>query len=474
MNTQPDFTNLANQGGERILARPVAEGDVEAFDALLDQRHYLGACRASGDFLRQAVYVDGKLAALLAWGPACYALKDRDLWIGWSAQQRVERLKLVVQNRRFLVLSDKGAAPNLASMAMGAALRSLPASWSGRFGYRPLLAESFTDPELYAGTCYKASNWEPAGFSAGYSRHRADFYIPNDRPKRLWLRPLDPQAKAILRSSALPGGFEAAACAAPSGTLPLKAAQVGSLRDALAEVPDPRRSNARFRIGAVLTIASMALMAGRRDIAEIHRYASKLTQPQRRGLMLPLKKGTGAFLQVPGYSVFREVLMRVDPEAFAAALSRWLQAKAGELPAALALDGKMVRDHVGLVTLADHDDGAPHAAAVYDQKEGTERCELKAAQELLARCGLDGRTVTADALHCQKETARIVAEKGGEYLLQIKGNQPGLLARAEALDRAAPPFSSEPAPPAAEWSCAGSAPTTSSPTPRACPTPARS
>jgi hypothetical protein len=58
------------------------------------------------------------------------------------------------------------------------------------FGYRPLLAESFTDPEACAGTCYKASNWEPVGFSAGYRHHRADFYVPNERPKKRWLYPL--------------------------------------------------------------------------------------------------------------------------------------------------------------------------------------------------------------------------------------------------------------------------------------------
>jgi predicted transposase YbfD/YdcC len=47
---------------------------------------------------------------------------------------------------------------------------------------------------------------------------------------------------------------------------------------------------------------------------------------------------------------------------------------------------------------------------------------------------LDGKIVTADALHCQKATARPIVEKGGEYLLQIKGNQPGLLAQAQACD----------------------------------------
>src|SRR5882762_171391 len=88
------------------------------FDAQLATHHYLGAGRPVGDYLRQIVEQDGHAVALLVWGPSCYALKDRDRWIGWSASQRVVRLKLVVQNRRFLVLVAQGQSPNLASQTM--------------------------------------------------------------------------------------------------------------------------------------------------------------------------------------------------------------------------------------------------------------------------------------------------------------------------------------------------------------------
>src|SRR5512135_2461503 len=187
-----------------VSVRIPPDAEVAWFDGLLADKHYLGAGRPVGDYLRQVVEVDGKAVALLVWGPACYALKDRDQWISWSTIQRLERLKLIVQNRRFLVLADKGQSPNLASQAMGAALRALPGQWLERFGYRPLLAESFTDPEAYAGTCYKASNWEAAGKSAGHSRHRADFYVPNDRPKKLWLKSLGPQGREQLSALEVP------------------------------------------------------------------------------------------------------------------------------------------------------------------------------------------------------------------------------------------------------------------------------
>lgn len=418
-----------------VVVRVACGDEVRWFDGVLADHHYLGAGRSVGDYLRQVVELDGKPVALLVWGPACYALKDRDLWISWSASQRLERLKLIVQNRRFLVLAAKGQSPNLASQAMGAALRALPEQWREQFGYRPLLAESFTDPEAYAGTCYKASNWEAVGYSAGYSRHRADFYIPNQRPKRLWLRPLVADARQRLRSVQLPEDCQAGLVAAPSGTLPVNAEQLGSLLDVFRKGPDPREANTRYRIGPVLTLIAMALLAGRREIAEIARFATTLSQPQRRRLCLPLKKGTRAFHEVPGYGVFYQVLTRMDPEAFAALLNHWLQTRAGTLPQALAMDGKMIRDHIGLLTLAQHEDGAPQAVSVYDQKEGTPRCEQTAAAALLKKLpSLDGKMITADPLHCQRGQARTIVEKGGEYLVQIKGNQPNLLQQAVALD----------------------------------------
>jgi hypothetical protein len=429
----PSFNKA--EPGAAIRVRVAAPGEHAWFDQQMADHHYLGAGRPVGDYLRQIVEVLGRPAALLVWGPACYALKDRDRWIGWSANHRIERLKLVVQNRRFLILAEKGASPNLASQTMGAALRLLPAQWQQGFGYRPLLAETFTDPEAYAGTCYKASNWEPVGFSAGYRRQRADFYIPNERPKKLWLYPLGPNAQARLRAVHVPEDCRAGLGATPSGTLPVPTAEVDSLLDVFRHAPDPRDDNTRYRIGPVLTLIALALLAGRREIAEIARFATTLTQPQRRRLNLPRKQGTRGFYQVPGYGVFYQVLTRMDSEAFARLLTGWLQARAGRLPAALALDGKMIRDHIGLLTLAQHEDGAPQAVAVYDQKENTPRCEQTAAAALLEKLpALDEKLITADPLHCQRAHARTIVERGGDYLFQIKGNQPKLLAQAKKRD----------------------------------------
>jgi hypothetical protein len=460
-------------GGPTLTVRLAGEHETQWFDGQLSQHHYLGSGRVVGDYLRQIVELEGQPAGLLVWGPACYALKDRDLWIGWSACQRVERLKLIVQNRRFLLLRAKGQAPNLASQVMGAALRALPACWQERFGYTPLLAETFTDPEAHAGTCYKASNWEPVGWSAGYSRHRADFYVANERPKRLWLRALVAEAKQHLRAVELPPQCRAGLRAAPAGQLPIKAQQMDSLEQVFAQAPDPRDSNTQYRLGPVLTIVALALLAGRREIAEIARFAKSLSQAQRRRLGLPLKKGTRGFYKVPGYSVFYEVLTRLDPEAFASRLNGWLQQHAGSLPQALAMDGKMIRDHIGLLTLAQHEDGAPQAIAIYDQKEGTERCEQTAAAAVLEKLpALDGKMITADPLHCQRKLGRVIVEKGGDYLLQIKGNQPHLLRKAKQLDALKDtPFLPIPNPDTDEWTPGTCTPSPSNRWPPTSPTP---
>ena len=87
----------------------------------------LGSLPSVGDFLRQVVVREGRWVALLVWGPAALKLKDRERWIGWNPALAAGRLKLIVQNRRYLLLHEKGAEPNLASAALAAACRALPA-----------------------------------------------------------------------------------------------------------------------------------------------------------------------------------------------------------------------------------------------------------------------------------------------------------------------------------------------------------
>lgn len=412
------------------VVRPEQE---KRFDQLLGQYHYLGETHPVGDFLRQVAIWNGEWVGLLAWGSACYALKDRDAYIGWTPTLRAERQKLVVQNRRFALLCEKGSAPNLASRILGAALKALPEQWEAYFGYVPLLAETFTDMEAFEGTCYKAAGWEPLGRTRGFSRHRADFFVPNARPKKLWVKKLRNNALDLLRAPELPPAHRTGAGSNAHGVMPLRQAQMESLHERLCRVRDPRTANRVFHIGAVLAIVCMALLSGHRDVSQIVRFGWRLTQAQRKSLGLP-RKGAKRFWRVPGYKVYYNLLSKLDPEVLAEALSEWLRTHRGSLPVSLALDGKMVRETIGLVCLVDHESGVPHAMACMSMKEGEgDRCELKTAQKLVqALPDLNHQLVTADALHCQAATAQAIVIKGGDFLLQVKDNQKTVRALAEA------------------------------------------
>ena len=142
---------------------------------MIHKHDFLGAGREAGDRLCQFVLEGGQVVAVLIWCAAAWHLKDRDTIIGWDPVTRSQRLKLVVQLRRFLV-PEKSRRPNLASQCLGLALRELPAQWHAQHSYRPLLAESFSDPELHAGTVCRATNWTYIGDTQGFSQDHADYY----------------------------------------------------------------------------------------------------------------------------------------------------------------------------------------------------------------------------------------------------------------------------------------------------------
>lgn len=413
---------------------------IARFDRLLGEHHELGATPSVGDFLRQEAWMGGEPVALLAWGPAALRLKDREEWIGWTPRLKKERLKLVVQNRRFCLLGAKGEHPNRASQVLAAAVRALPGQWAEAFGYRPAVAESFTDWDTQEGTSYKASGWEAVGKTAGYGRHRADYYVQHGRPKRLWMKDLPGGGRGVLCAPTLPETM-AKGVVSGHGTLAVPTGQLRSLCETLRAVPDPRGKATHYRIGPVLSIVAMALLSGRRDVAGIHRFGRSLDQKQRARLGLPMKKGR-RFYKAPAYKVYYEVLRRLDLDAFARVLSTWLQDRAGELPGALGMDGKMVRDTIGVLSLVEHDTGIPVAMAPMRSKDDAHPAsELKVAQRQIGEIeDLHGRVVSADALHTQKDTARVIVERNGEYLLQIKKNQRGILRYARALAKSHPPF----------------------------------
>jgi len=418
------------------VVEAVSDADVRRFNECLAREHYLGPRPPTGNTIRQVVTCCGEWVALLMWNAAARRLKPREQWIGWDAAKRSSRLKLVAQNSRFLVLSEQ-RQPNLASAAMGAACQALDAQWRARYGYAPVLAESFTDPERFKGTCYRASGWFDAGESAGYGRDYKDYYLDLDHPKVLWLKALAPDAREVLCAARLPEELAVAVTRVQERPLPLSAKLAESLLDAMASVPDNRRCNRSIPIGPMLTIIVLAMMCGERDLSGIHRYAQQLKQEQRRRLCLPRNRNHPALRKVPSYNAFYKVLKRIDLTGLATTLNRWYQAHLDELPPALAMDGKFIGEVCGTLNLVSQQDGRPVVSVAIPGKGH----EVWAGREAIREIGdLGGAVVSADALHDNRESAATVIAANGEYFLKVKGNQKTMRTQAEHKHRKLAPL----------------------------------
>lgn len=406
-----------------LTVRVLEEHEHEQASALLEQQHYLGDC-PSGRQLIQVVEYQGHWVALLDWGPACWKLADRELYIGWTAQQRAQRLALIVQNRRFLVLGQK-RMPNLASRSLGLALKALPQDWENRYGYRPLMAETFTDIEQFEGTCYKATNWKALGLTKGFERHRADYFRKHDRPKKLWIKSLNRNGQRILTAMDVPRAYRCALNEdTPERDLALNKGQMQNLRVHFQQhFKDPRRPNRTFFASSLLVFTAMALFAGRDTITSIQRYGNLLTQQQRRWLDFPVKKNT-SIRKVPSWRALHNFLTQIDPQTFAECLNLWLNANLGTLPRALAVDGKWIRDRALSLCLSDHETGAPVAIGFATKgcksEENKRRGEQSIALELYRKTNLEEATITGDALNNNKAQAHAIQKAGGDYFLQLK------------------------------------------------------
>jgi hypothetical protein len=140
------------------------------YRGMMEQHHPLGGgplCGAQQRYLIRSPVV-GWLGAV-AFSAAAWQLKARDEWISWCAHARRSNLSRVVANSRFLILPSISVA-NLASHVLALAATRVRADWPQRYGYAPVLLESFVDERRFAGTVYKAANWQRLGESAGRGR----------------------------------------------------------------------------------------------------------------------------------------------------------------------------------------------------------------------------------------------------------------------------------------------------------------
>lgn len=136
------------------------------FNALIEEHHYLGYTQPVGEHLKYLVYAGGRPVAGLAWSSAPRHLEPRDRFIGWSAAARRRNIRFVAYNTRFLI-APWVEVRHLASHLLGRMVRRLSADWEQLYGHPIYFAETFVDPERFAGTCYRAANWVHLGRTTG-------------------------------------------------------------------------------------------------------------------------------------------------------------------------------------------------------------------------------------------------------------------------------------------------------------------
>jgi hypothetical protein len=154
----------------------------------IDRYHYLGYKPLPGAQLRYFAFAGDRLVGLLGFGAAAWKSAARDEWIGWSRAQRHRNLGGVVNNARFLILPWIRVA-SLASKLLSMAARVLPTHWEARYGYRPVLLETFVERERFTGTCYRAANWSCVGKTQGRGK-LGDHRLGQVPIKTVWVYPL--------------------------------------------------------------------------------------------------------------------------------------------------------------------------------------------------------------------------------------------------------------------------------------------
>jgi hypothetical protein len=426
--------NLIDGVQIRLLTEP---SERQRFDELLIEQHYLKSAQLVGEQLRYVAEYQGQWVALLAWSAAAYKLKDREQWIGWSERQKKRRLPLVANNSRFLILAGFHV-PNLASRLMKLCLERLSQDWAKAYGHEILVVESFVDCQKYLGTSYKVSGWTLLGKTKGYQRARQDFYQAHERPKELWVRELRPGARTILRGRNLPQALRALEehCPPDCAQTP---EELKEMRRFFGGLSDWRKRRSSFRLSSLVAVSVCALLSkvclGQRDLAA---FAANLTPQQMQALGFPRERGSRQRrYRPPSESTFFRLLSRLESQQLERALLQWqdhVLGKRDPVGDLVAVDGKELLNSQGMKIASAYSVQDGRWLGSQAVAEGSN--EIPAVQELLGRIDIEGSLVTADALHTQTETARIlVQDKGADYLLPVKGNQKGVCQNVQQLYR---------------------------------------
>jgi len=322
---------------KRIRVRPVIKEEEKKFRELMQKHHYLGFVPKMGETLWYIATIDNEWVSLISFSVSALKCKARDKWIGWSYRHQFGRLKLIVNNNRFLILPE-WHIKNLASRTISLCLERLSGDWSMFFGHKIVLAETFVDSTKFMGTVYKASNWLYIGDTKGFRRKNNGYTKAVGNSKMIFVKQLHKDAKRILSQPVLDDSYQTGGV-----KMMIKAEHMRSLPDFFKNIPDPRRAQGkRHQLSTVLAISTGAILCGMRGYKAIWDWADSLGQKARARFCCRFQEGKYI---VPSESKIRDILIRVDPVSLDKALQRWNEVY-GKEDESLAIDGKVMRNAI--------------------------------------------------------------------------------------------------------------------------------
>ena len=195
-----------------------------------------------------------------------------------------------------------------------------------------------------------------------------------------------------------------------------------SLIDHFSVIEDPRIERRKeHKLIDILCIAICATLSGADDFTAMEAFGEAKEEWLRTFLELP----NG----VPSHDTFGRVFSLIDNQKFCECFISWVSAVTSELGIKLiAIDGKTSRRSydksrnkpaIHMVSAFATELGLTLGQVKTDEKSN----EITAIPELLSRLTLSGCIVTIDAMGCQREIAAKIVDKGGDYVLALKGNQ---------------------------------------------------
>ncbi|MCK5348011.1 MAG: DUF4338 domain-containing protein [Desulfobacula sp.] len=315
----------------KIIVRPIYHSEESFFQKKMQAHHYLGALPKIGNTIWYIATYSNNCLALLVFSAAALKCGVRDQWIGWGFRHQYDRLNLIANNSRFLILPGCHQK-NLASKILSLCRQRIQQDWIDRFGFPLLLLETFVDPTRFNGTIYKAANWTFAGYTKGYQRTRDGYSNTIKIPKKIFVQPVQRSARTILSSSILNKLYQTG-----GPRMKLSAKYMKSLPYFFKGITDPRRAQGRMhRIEVVLSMAAAAILCGMCGYKAIADWIKDLSPKAR--LRFGCRSRNKKFI-IPSESTIRHVLMRVDPEELDLALQEWNK-EYGSVDESLAIDGK--------------------------------------------------------------------------------------------------------------------------------------